>query len=279
MLKPKCIAALLLAGLLAIQAACSGSRESQQVPPPPPAEQSKTAPPPAAPPEVKPTPSEPEPKPAEPTEKAPPKEPLPAKATPKPKPAGPHPALLNPSLAKEKAPAQFRVKFETTKGAFVAQVTRASAPLGADRFYNLVKMGYYNDVAFFRVVDGFMAQFGIHGNPKVNEKWESARIDDDPTRESNVRGAITFATAGPNTRTTQLFINFGDNSQLDSRGFAPFAKVVEGMTVVDQLYKGYGEGAPRGGGPRQDLAQSQGNGYLRSQFPKLDFIKQVSLVK
>lgn len=274
MLKPKCIAALLLAGLLAIQAACSGSRESQQAPPPPPAEQSKTAPP-----EVKPTPSEPEPKPAEPTEKAPPKEPLPAKATPKPKPAGPHPALLNPSLAKEKAPAQFRVKFETTKGAFIAQVTRASAPLGADRFYNLVKMGYYNDVAFFRVKEGFVAQFGIHGDPKVNDKWKSANINDDPTRESNVRGAITFATRGPNTRTTQLFINFGDNSELDSRGFAPFAKVVEGMEVVDQLYKGYGEGAPSGGGPRQDLAQSQGNSYLRAQFPKLDFIKRASVVK
>jgi peptidyl-prolyl cis-trans isomerase A (cyclophilin A) len=204
---------------------------------------------------------------------------LPGKATPKPKPVGPNAALLNPSLAKEKAPAQFRVKFETTKGAFIAQVTRASAPLGADRFYNLVKMGYYNDVAFFRVIDGFMAQFGIHGDPKVNEKWKSAVINDDPTRESNVRSAITFATRGPNSRTTQLFINFADNSQLDSRGFAPFAKVVEGMEVVDQLYKGYGEGAPSGGGPRQDLAQSQGNSYLRAQFPKLDFIKRVSVVK
>jgi peptidyl-prolyl cis-trans isomerase A (cyclophilin A) len=213
-------------------------------------------------------------------EKASPKEPAPAKITPKP--TGPNPALLNPSLAKEKAPSQFRVRFETTKGTFVADVTRASAPsapLGADRFYNLVKMGYYNDVAFFRVIDGFMAQFGIHGDPKVNEKWESAEIGDDPTRESNVRGTISFATRGPNTRTTQLFINFGDNSQLDSRGFAPFAKVVEGMTVVDQLYKDYGEGAPRGGGPRQDLAQSQGNSYLRAQFPKLDFIKQASVVK
>jgi len=279
MLKPNCIAAFILVGLLVIQSACSGSRESQQAPPPPPAEQSKTAPPPAAPPEVKPMPSEPEPTPAQPTEKAPPKEPLPGKATPKPKPVGPNAALLNPSLAKEKAPAQFRVKFETTKGAFIAEVTRASAPLGADRFYNLVKMGYYNDVAFFRVIDGFMAQFGIHGDPKVNEKWESARINDDPTRESNVRGAITFATAGPNTRTTQLFINFDNNNQLDSRGFAPFGKVVEGMTVVDQLYKGYGEGAPSGGGPRQDLAQSQGNSYLRAQFPKLDFIKRASVVK
>jgi peptidyl-prolyl cis-trans isomerase A (cyclophilin A) len=269
-LKCNPVAVLLLAGLVSIQVACSGSRESQQAPPPPPAEQTKTAPPPAAPPEVKPAPSAPEP-----AEKAPPKELTPAK----PKATGPNPALLNPSLAKEKAPAQFRVKFETTKGAFIAEVTRASAPLGADRFYNLVKMGYYNDVAFFRVIDGFMAQFGIHGDPKVNEKWESARINDDPTRESNVRGAITFATAGPNTRTTQLFINFDNNNQLDSRGFAPFGKVVEGMTVVDQLYKGYGEGAPSGGGPRQDLAQSQGNSYLRAQFPKLDFIKRASVVK
>jgi len=277
MSRPNCIAAFILVGLLVIQAACSGSREGQQAPPP--AEQSKTAPPPEAPPEVKPTPSAPEAAPSEPAEKAPPKELLPGKATPKPKPAGPNPALLNPSLAKEKAPAQFRVKFETTKGAFIAEVTRASAPLGADRFYNLVKMGYYNDVAFFRVIDGFMAQFGIHGDPKVNEKWESARINDDPARESNVRGAITFATAGPNTRTTQLFINFDNNNQLDSRGFAPFGKVVEGMTVVDQLYKGYGEGAPSGGGPRQDLAQSQGNSYLRAQFPKLDFIKRASVVK
>ena len=272
MLKRNPVTALLLAGLFAIQIACSGSRDSQP-PPPPPAEQTKTAPPPAAPPEVK-----PEPAPAERAEKAPPKA-TPEKPAPKPKPAGLSPALLNPALAKEKAPAQFRVKFETTKGPFVAQVTRASAPLGVDRFYNLVKMGYYNDVAFFRVVDGFMAQFGIHGDPKVNDKWESASINDDPTRESNVRGAITFATRGPNSRTTQLFINFGDNSQLDSRGFAPFAKVVEGMEVVDQLYKGYGEGAPGGGGPRQDLAQSQGNSYLRTQFPKLDFTKRVSVVK
>jgi cyclophilin family peptidyl-prolyl cis-trans isomerase len=279
MLKRNPVAALLLAGLVIIQVACSGGRESQQAPPPPPAEQTKTAPPPAAPPEVKPTPGAPEPTGAEPAEKAPPKA-TPEKPAPKPKPTGPNPALLNPSLAKEKAPAQFRVKFETTKGPFVAQVTRASAPLGADRFYNLVKMGYYNDVAFFRVVDGFMAQFGIHGDPKVNEKWESASINDDPTRESNLRGAITFAARTvPNSRTTQLFINFGDNSQLDSRGFAPFAKVVEGMEVVDQLYKGYGEGAPNGGGPRQDLAQSQGNSYLRAQFPKLDFIKRASVVK
>jgi len=279
MSRPNCLAALLLAGLLVLQVACSGNRETQQAPPPAPVEQTKTAPPPAAPSEVKPAPSASDPAPSEPLEKAPPKEPAPGKTAPKPKAVAPDPALLNPSMAKDKAPAQFQVKFETTKGAFVLQVTRASAPLGADRFYNLVKMGFFNEVAFFRVLDGFMAQFGIHGDPKVSGKWESARINDDPTRESNVRGAISFATAGPNTRTTQLFINFGDNRTLDSRGFAPFGKVVEGMTVVDQLYKGYGEGAPGGGGPRQDLIQSQGNRYLRAQFPKLDFIKRASLVK
>ena len=272
MLKLNCLSALLLTGLLIGQIACSGGQQSQQTPPPAPAEQPKPAPPPEAPPEVKPAPA------PEPSVKVPPAEPAPGKAA-KPKLTGPDPALLNPSLASAKAPAAFRVKFETSKGNFIVGVSRTSAPLGADRFYNLVKIGFYNDVAFFRVIDGFMAQFGIHGDPKVNDKWESARINDDPTRDSNVRGAVSFATAGPNTRTTQLFINFGDNSQLDSRGFAPFGKVVEGMTVVDQLYKGYGEGAPRGGGPRQDLVQSQGNTYLRAEFPKLDFIKRASLVK
>jgi cyclophilin family peptidyl-prolyl cis-trans isomerase len=275
MSRPYCLSALLLAGLLIFQVACSGGKETQQAPPPPPTEQAKPVPPPAPPPEVKPEPSAPEPPPSEPKEKAVPPKPAPGKAAAKPKSTGPDPALLNPSLASAKAPAEFRVKFETSKGDFIVGVTRASAPLGADRFYNLVKMGFYNDVAFFRVVDGFMAQFGIHGDPKVNEKWESARISDDPTRESNVRGAVSFATAGPNTRTTQLFINFGDNSTLDSQGFAPFGKVVEGMPVVDQLYKGYGEGASR----RQDLIQSQGNKYLRAEFPKLDFIKRASVVK
>jgi peptidyl-prolyl cis-trans isomerase A (cyclophilin A) len=187
--------------------------------------------------------------------------------------------LLNPALAKAKAPDLFKVKFETTKGNILLQVNRSWAPLGADRFYNLVKIGYFNDVAFFRVIDGFMAQFGIHGDPKVNAQWEPARISDDPVQESNVRGAVSFATAGPNTRTTQLFINYGDNSMLDQRGFAPFARVIQGMEVVDALYKDYGEGAPRGGGPSQGLLQSQGNSYLRSQFPKLDYIKRAALVK
>ena len=191
---------------------------------------------------------------------------------------GPDPALLNPSLAKGKAPDLFRVKFETTKGNFILQVTRSWAPLGADRFYNLVKIGYFTDLAFFRIIEGFMAQFGISGDPKINEKWEPARIQDDPVKESNMRGMISFATAGPNTRTTQLFINYADNSKLDRMGFAPFGKVIEGITVVDNLYKNYGEGFPRGRGPAQDRIQSEGNRYLKSEFPNLDYIKQATLV-
>ena len=195
------------------------------------------------------------------------------------KPKGPAPELLNPSLAKATAPPEFKVKFETTKGDFVIQVTRAWAPLGADRFYNLVKAGYFTDAAFFRVIGGFMAQFGINGDPKINEKWEPSRIQDDPVKESNVRGMVSFATAGPGTRTTQLFINFGDNSKLDTMGFSPFGKVIEGMSVVDSLYKDYGEGYPNGGGPSQGRIQSEGNHYLKSEFSKLDYIKQASFVK
>ena len=221
------------------------------------------------------------PPPAEhPSESPVPKPPRPPALKPAPaKPVAPDPILLNPSRATAKAPQQFKVKFETTKGEIILQVNRAWAPNGSDRFYNLVKAGFYNDVAFFRVIDGFMAQFGIHGDPQVNAKWEPARIEDDPVNSSNTRGAVSFATAGPNTRTTQLFINYGDNSMLDSRGFAPFARVITGMNVVDSLYKGYGEGAPRGSGPSQGELQSQGNTYLRSQFPKLDYIKRASIIR
>ncbi|MBI4605855.1 MAG: peptidylprolyl isomerase [Planctomycetes bacterium] len=191
---------------------------------------------------------------------------------------GPSPALLDPSKAAEKAPDNFKVKFSTTKGDFVLQVTRAWSPNGADRFYNLVEIGYFDDVAFFRNIQGFMVQFGIHGDPKVNEKWREARISDDPVQESNLPGFVSFATAGPNTRTTQVFINFGQNVRLDGMGFSPFAKVIEGMNVVDSLYNGYGEGAPRGRGPRQDLVQSQGNAYLRRDFPNLDYVKTAAIV-
>jgi peptidyl-prolyl cis-trans isomerase A (cyclophilin A) len=170
------------------------------------------------------------------------------------------------------------VRFETTKGRFVVEVTRAWAPRGADRFFNLVRAGYYDDVAFFRVIEGFMVQFGIHGDPAVNSVWREARIPDDPVSQSNGRGMVTYAMAGPDTRTTQLFISFKDNAFLDAQGFAPFARVVEGMTVVDSLYSGYGEGAPRGMGPDQGRAQGEGNAYLRGSFPRLDFVKTARVV-
>jgi peptidyl-prolyl cis-trans isomerase A (cyclophilin A) len=175
------------------------------------------------------------------------------------------------------APDTYRARFETTAGDFTVEVERAWAPLGADRFYNLARTGYYNDVYFFRVIDGFMAQFGIHGDPRVNEAWTDERISDDPVRESNRRGMMTFATAGPNTRTTQLFINFGDNTQLDGMGFAPIGHVVEGMETVDSLYGGYGEGAPSGRGPNQQRIREEGNAYLESDFPELDRIVRVTV--
>lgn len=186
--------------------------------------------------------------------------------------------LTDPSKLTEKAPESFKVKFETTKGNFTVEVTRSLAPNGADRFYNLVRSGYFKDVAFFRVIAGFMCQFGIHGDPKVSAAWREASIPDDPVKASNTRGAVTFATAGPNTRTTQLFINFGNNSRLDGMGFAPFGKVVEGMDVVDKINNEYGEGAPRGRGPDQGRVQKEGNAYLKKDFPNLDYIKSATIV-
>ena len=184
----------------------------------------------------------------------------------------------NPAKLSAKAPESFKVKFETTKGNFTVEVTRSLAPKGADRFYNLVRSGYFKDLAFFRVISGFMCQFGIHGDPKVSAAWRSAQIPDDPVKASNTRGAITFATAGPNTRTTQLFINFGDNAGLDKMGFSPFGKVVEGMEVVDKINNEYGEGAPRGRGPDQNRIQMEGNAYLKKDFPKLDYIKSANIL-
>jgi len=186
--------------------------------------------------------------------------------------------FTDPAKLTAKAPESFKVKFETTKGSFTVEVTRSSAPNGADRFYNLVRSGYFKDITFFRVISGFMCQFGIHGDPKVAAAWQSAKIPDDPVKASNTRGAITFATAGPNTRTTQLFINFGDNANLDKMGFSPFGKVVEGMDVVDKINSEYGEGAPSGRGPRQDRIQSEGNAYLKKDFPNLDHIKSASIL-
>ena len=186
--------------------------------------------------------------------------------------------LTDPSKLTEKAPDTFKARFETTKGSVTIEVTRSLSPNGADRFYNLVRSGYFKDIAFFRVVPGFMCQFGIHGDPKVAAAWREARITDDPVKGSNTRGAITFATAGPNTRTTQFFINFADNSRLDGMGFAPFGKVTEGMDVVDKINSEYGEGAPGGRGPRQDRVQTEGNAYLKKDFPNLDYIKSASVL-
>jgi peptidyl-prolyl cis-trans isomerase A (cyclophilin A) len=188
-------------------------------------------------------------------------------------------ALTNPAALNERAPAVYKVDFDTSKGLFVIEVHRDWAPAGADRFYNLVKNGFYDNTRFFRVIPGFMAQFGINGDPQLSAKWREARIPDDPVKETNARGMITFATAGPNTRTTQVFINFGNNSMLDSQGFAPFGKVASGMNVVDALFAGYGEGAPRGGGPDQSRVQQEGNAYLTQSFAKLDYIKKATIGK
>lgn len=190
-------------------------------------------------------------------------------------------ALMNPNSPEmtQKAPATYKAKFTTSKGDFVVVVNREWAPLGADRFYNLVKNGFYNDCRFFRVLDNFMAQFGINGDPKISEKLRPARIQDDPVKQSNKRGYVTYAMGGPNTRTTQIFINYKDNSSLDSQGFAPFGTVDEaGMKVVDSLFKGYGEGAPRGQGPDQGRVQAEGNAYLIKSFPNLDYIKKAEIL-
>jgi peptidyl-prolyl cis-trans isomerase A (cyclophilin A) len=175
-------------------------------------------------------------------------------------------------------PAKYRARFETSAGAFVIEVQRAWAPRGADRFYELVKSGHYDGQRFFRVLPGFMAQFGIHGDPKVAAQWRERNLLDDPVRQSNTRGMVSYATAGPNTRTTQVFINYGNNSSLDGQGFAPFGRVVEGMDVVDRLFAGYGEGAPRGRGPDQGRIQGEGNAYLEREFPKLDYVKKATIV-
>jgi len=188
--------------------------------------------------------------------------------------------LDNPAALRETAPATYQARFETSKGTFTVQVNRAWAPNGADRFYNLVKNGFYDGVRFFRVIEGFMVQFGINGDPKISARWREARIPDDPVRQSNRRGFITYAMAGPNTRTSQVFINFGDNGALDRQGFSPFGQVIGGgMKVVDSLYNGYGEGAPRGRGPDQGRIQMEGNAYLTRDFPRMDFVKKATITK
>ncbi len=185
--------------------------------------------------------------------------------------------LVGPEKATAKPPAVFKVKFKTTKGDFVVTAHRDWAPGGAQRFYNLVKIGFFDNSAFFRVIDGFMVQFGLAATAAMNDKWKDANLEDDPQKEHNTRGYLSFAMAGPNTRTTQMFINFADNTRLDAMGFAPFGQVTSGMEVVDQLYKGYGEGAPMGQGPNQEKIQAQGNDYLKTDFPKLDYIKSAKI--
>jgi peptidyl-prolyl cis-trans isomerase A (cyclophilin A) len=187
-------------------------------------------------------------------------------------------ALLQPATLRAKAPAEYDVKFVTTAGEFTVKVTRAWAPNGADRFYNLVRHHFYDGAAFFRVLPGFMAQFGLSAYPEVSKVWENATIKDDPIVQSNHRGFLSFATAGPNTRTTQVFINYGNNEALDKTGFSAFAVISDGMEVVDKLYNGYGEGAPDGHGPAQDLIGSRGRAYLEKGFPKLDTIRSATLV-
>jgi peptidyl-prolyl cis-trans isomerase A (cyclophilin A) len=188
-------------------------------------------------------------------------------------------SLLNPASLKATAPATFKAEFVTTKGNIVIEVHRDWAPLGADRFYNLIKGGFFTDVAFFRAISGFMVQFGISGDPKVAAAWDHANIKDDPVKGSNKRGMITYAMAGPNTRSTQFFINFGNNASLDSQGFAPFGEVVEGLDVVDKLYTGYGEMAEAGGrGPSVDKLSHEGKAYLDKSFPMIDSIKSARVL-
>jgi peptidyl-prolyl cis-trans isomerase A (cyclophilin A) len=176
------------------------------------------------------------------------------------------------------APDLYKVNLDTSKGPVVIEVHRDWAPLGADRFYELVKSGFFDGARFFRVLPHFMAQFGIAGDPQVNAKWKDANLQDDPVKQSNTTGMVTFAqTQLPNSRSTQLFINTADNTFLDSMGFAPIGKVISGLEVVQNFYNGYGEGAPQGNGPDQGQANAEGNAYLQRDFPMLDYIKKASI--
>lgn len=180
----------------------------------------------------------------------------------------PPPALLHPAKLTAKAPSVYGVVFTTTKGSFTVTVHRQWSPRGADRFYNLVRARFFDGEEFFRVVKGFVVQFGISGYPAVSSAWQNATIGDDAVKASNTRGTITFADAGPNTRTTQVFVNLGDNASLDGQGFSPFGRVTSGMSVVDKLYSGYGEAVTN----LQGEIATQGNSFLRKRFPKLDRI-------
>jgi len=182
--------------------------------------------------------------------------------------------LMDPAKLTAKAPDTFKAKFDTTKGTIVIEVHRDWSPNGADRFYNLVKNGYFDGVKFFRVVPGFVVQWGIHGDPSIASKWLQSTIQDDPVKESNRRGFVTYAKSGqPNSRSVQLFINLGDNSRLDATGFAPFGKVTEGMDVVDKLYGGYAEGLTK----LQGRIAEEGNAFLEKNYAQLDGIKKATI--
>jgi peptidyl-prolyl cis-trans isomerase A (cyclophilin A) len=190
--------------------------------------------------------------------------------------------LLDPtsSAMNQTAPDSFLVKLDTSKGEIIIKVHREWSPRGADRFYNLVANGFYDGCRFFRVIDGFMAQIGIHGDPNVMAVWRNQTIRDDPTIQTNARGTVCFARTGqPHSRSTQFFISYRDNSYLDDSGFSAFGEVIEGMDVADGLYSGYGEGAPRGNGPNQGRLQTEGNAYLERDFPDLDYVKTASVVE
>ncbi len=178
----------------------------------------------------------------------------------------------------ETAPATFDVRLETSAGDVVIHVVRAWAPLGADRFYSLVRGGFYDDTRVYRVVPGFMAQFGLNGNPYVNQVWKSEYLVDDEVVETNARGRVAFAKGGVHTRTTEVFISVKDNAALDDEGFAPFGEVIEGMDVVDAFYADYGDGPPRGDGPYQAMAAARGNEYLDTEFPELTRIVRATVV-
>jgi len=189
---------------------------------------------------------------------------------------GPPPnPLMQPENFSATAPETFVARFATTKGVIRIQVVREWAPLGADRFYNLVRGGYYDGGTFHRVMEGFMAEFGIHGDPWVNQFWRQATLDDEPVRKPNTRGRVSFSKNQPNTRTVQVFINADENRSLDGQGFSPFGEVIEGMEVVEALYSDYGESPTRGGeGVYAAMAIAKGDEYLNEEFPLLDRIER-----
>ena len=185
--------------------------------------------------------------------------------------------LLRPARFTETAPATFRARFETTGGDFVLELHRDWAPLGVDRFYNLAKNGFFDDSRVYRVLDGFMAQFGINADPYVSQAWKTHFIVDDPVVQTNSRGRVTFAKGGLHTRTTEIFVNYRDNAGLDEEGFSPIGEVIEGMEVVDAFHAAYGDGPPRGSGPYAAMAQARGNAYLDVEFPELTKIIRVTM--